>query len=299
MLLKGQTNTNEKKQKIVKIVLILLASVLAASVLLGVGNALFADGEWSYRYEEKDYQVGSSTIPTEELTSLDLDWIDGTVQIVACQDVYPSVVESADGELSENAQLRWSMSEDGSSVSIKYRKSSAFLGLSGGKEGKNVVLRIPERCFDTLKTVSVTVRSSQVTVEGIEAEKLSLTTKSGSASVVGGTYKDLSATTISGSFTVDASISSSILMTSRGGDLTLSNALNAETVSMKTVKGNVKITLPEDAGFRLSLQSDEKKFSCNRDLTRDGKDYLCGNGSAKLTLASEKGAVRVFVREKS
>ncbi|MBQ8311049.1 MAG: DUF4097 family beta strand repeat protein [Clostridia bacterium] len=175
-------------KKATMIVLIVLGVLVLGAVAVGVLNALLADGQWTfgwtdYHYDDSQYTVGDGTIYATDLTSVSVDWIDGTVQIVVCQDDYPSVTESAPGALTDDSRMRWCVSADGKSLSIKYRKSSSFFGTSENKQ-KDLILRVPERMLAQLNAVNVKVVSSDLTVDGIAVENLKVESVSGDVTLL-------------------------------------------------------------------------------------------------------------------
>ena len=122
-----------KNKKIIKYAAFIIGGLVLGAILLGVLNGLVGKGEWNlgwtnYRYDDSAYHKGQGTIPAPALEKIELDWIDGSVTVVICQDAYVSVSESAPAELTEKTQLHWFVSEDGKTLSIKYRGSSSFFG---------------------------------------------------------------------------------------------------------------------------------------------------------------------------
>ena len=168
--------------------MVVMGALIFGAILVGVLNALIGGGEWTfgwsdYHYDDSQYTVGDGTIFTRDLTEVSVDWIDGTVHIVVCQDDYPSVTESADENLTDGSRMRWYVSEDGRSLSIRYRKSSSFFGRSENKR-KDLILRIPEKMMPQLTKIDVNVVSSQLTLEGVEVPSLTVKSKSGDVSIL-------------------------------------------------------------------------------------------------------------------
>ena len=176
-----------KNEKIIKYTAFVIGGLILGAILLGVLNGLIGKGEWNlgwtnYRYDDSAYRTGEGTIPAPAVESIDLDWIDGSVTVVICQDAYISVSETAPAELTEKTQLHWFVSEDGKTLSIKYRGSSSFFGTNKDKE-KDLILRIPEKLIDQLKTLNINAVSSNVTVSNIIIENLNVQTASGNVEV--------------------------------------------------------------------------------------------------------------------
>ena len=176
-----------KNKKIIKYTACVLGGLIVGAILLGVLNGLVGKGEWNlgwtnYRYDDSAYRTGEGTIPAPAVESIDLDWIDGSVTVVICQDAYISVSETAPAELTEKTQLHWFVSEDGKTLSIKYRGSSSFFGTNKDKE-KDLILRIPEKLLGQLQTLNINAVSSNVTVSNIIIENINVQTASGNVTI--------------------------------------------------------------------------------------------------------------------
>ena len=176
-----------KNKKIIKYAAFIIGGLILGAILLGVLNGLIGKGEWNlgwtnYRYDDSAYHKGQGTIPAPALEKIELDWIDGNVTVVLCQDAYVSVSESAPAELTEKTQLHWFVSEDGKTLSIKYRGSSSFFGTNKDKE-KDLILRIPEKLIGQLQTLSINAVSSNVTVSNLVIDDMDVKTASGDIAI--------------------------------------------------------------------------------------------------------------------
>ena len=176
-----------KNKKIIKYAAFIVGGLILGAILLGVLNGLIGKGEWNlgwtnYRYDDSAYHKGQGTVPAPALEKIELDWIDGNVTVVICQDAYVSVSESAPAELTEKTQLHWFVSEDGKTLSIKYRGSSSFFGTNKDKE-KDLILRIPEKLVGQLQTLNINAVSSNVTVSNILVDNMDVKTASGNVTI--------------------------------------------------------------------------------------------------------------------
>lgn len=120
---------NPKLKKMLPILAIVVGALILGAIVVGILNALLANGTWSfgwsdYRYDDSNYRIGDGTIAAPNVTEIEVDWIDGRIEILPCDDMFLSVTEFSANELTEDSRLRWRVSEDGKSLSIKYRKSS-------------------------------------------------------------------------------------------------------------------------------------------------------------------------------
>ena len=178
---------NIKNKNILKYAAFVIGGLLIGAILLGIINGTVGKGEWNlgwtnYRYDDSTYKVGEGSIAAPNVESIDLDWIDGNVSVVICQDAYISITESASADLTEKTRVHWSVSEDGKSLSIKYRASSSFFGTSKDKE-KDLILRIPEKLLGQLKNLNINAVSSNVTVSDIIVDNIDIQTALGNVNV--------------------------------------------------------------------------------------------------------------------
>ena len=174
---------NIEKKEIIKYAVFVIGGLMLGAILLGVLNGLVGKGEWNlgwtdYRYDDSAYKIGEGSIAAPGVENIDLDWIDGNVKVVLCQDAYISITESAPAELSENTRVHWCVSEDGKTLSIKYRASSSFFGANKDKN-KDLILRIPEKLLGQLKNLNINAVSSNVTVSDIIVDNINVQTGSG------------------------------------------------------------------------------------------------------------------------
>lgn len=207
----------QKFKKPLIVTAIVLGVLVLGAVVVGILNATVAGGSWSfgwsdYRYDESGYEIGSGTVQAPNVTAIDVDWIDGSVHIVVCDDMYLSLTEASRLDLTEDSLLRWHVSEDGKTLTVKYRKSSWFFGSSENKN-KDLILRVPRRMLETLQSLTVNTVSSNVTLTGVTAKQMNV--------------KSLT------------------------GDVTVACKISPETLSVEGTSGKIKLVLPTDAGFSL------------------------------------------------
>ena len=163
------------------ITLIIVGVLVVSAVVIGILNATVFDGKinfgWTdYRYENSGYNVGEGTVYATEITSIDVDWLDGKVEIVSCEDAYLSISEQATEVLAESAQVHWMLSVDGKTLSIKSRESGWFFG---NATEKNLTVRIPERMLSQLTNLSVKAEEAPITVTDIYAPTVTLSAQKG------------------------------------------------------------------------------------------------------------------------
>lgn len=258
------------------IISIVLGAILLAAVVFGILNATIGGGEWSlgwidYRYDETGYEVGNGSVPSDRITKIDLDWIDGSVTVVACQDACISLTETAKETIPEASRLRWHLSEDGTTLTVKYRKSSQFFAFGAAKRDKDLVLRVPERFFDEL-TLCLNVDSTKVRIEGIEAKQLDFEVGKGELVTVGCRFDRIAAE-------------------SKSGKLDLGLTACPVAADLVTDSGEIYLRLPASAAFTLDWDSEDGRVNSDFSYQKQNGKYVVGTGDASFSAKTDEGNI--------
>ncbi len=269
------------------------AILVAGAVLLGVINGLVADGAWTfgwseYSYDDELYQMGDGSIPTKALIAISLDWIDGTVTLVACQDAYVSVTEQAEGGLTDAARMRWYVDENGV-LSIKYRASSFFLS---GKD-KNLVLRIPEQFLEGLRVV-LSTDSSNVILDDLHGCDVTVRSQTGGLALLStSTLRNLTVETKTGKLLINGGVTEHLTLSTQKGSIQGTFTCMPAQSNLFSGKGDVVLTLPREASFSLGFASEDGEFTCAFETRQQDGRWICGTGAALLDVKTEKGNLSI------
>ena len=242
-------------KKGLKIGAIIAGALVLVAVVVGILNAVIAHGTWTfgwvdYRYDDANYQIGAGTVPAKGITRIDVDWFDGEVLVVACEDAYISLSEQSDKELSEGNQLHWSVSEDGTTLSVKYRKSAWFFGLGKGMS-KQLVLRVPETLLPQLEQVSVHAKLANVSVRDVDANKLE----------------------------IEAEL----------GNVAVRMETPSPEIEIETDSGSVALYFGREAAFTVAWESENGTITSDYPTTQQGGRYMVSTGDASIDVETDGG----------
>lgn len=279
-------------KKAIKIILIVAAALVVGAIVLGVLNALFGD-KWSlwtdYTYDDSNFKVGDGSIPVKNLAEIDLDWVDGSVTVITCQDAYPSLTEKSENELTESSLLRWHLSEDGK-LTVKYRESSFFLGRGKNKQ-KDLILRIPERFAETL-SVKIRVSSSTVFLDNFAAKSVCIESDSGNVAVLSHcVVKELSVNTKSGKILVSGVVTDSFELFSQKNEIKVDSEVLPKEAVIETKDGDIRMAFAQAPSISLKFNEEKGKYVSDFALNeRDGR-LLSGDGYTKLEITTKSGTL--------
>lgn len=242
--------------------LLIMGVLVVAAVVIGVLNATVADGAitfgWTnYRYDGKGYQVGDGTVYGDAIERIDVDWLSGEVEIVACEDASISLTEQCQQELTDSARVRWCVSEDGKTLTVKCRKSGWFFG-KGGAE-KKLILRIPVHMFSQLESLTVTSANADVAMYDIAVSNLKVSCKK--------------------------------------GNVEWCSAYAPDVLEITAKDGNISLEIPEQTDFCLTWESKRGNLSSDFPTVQEGNVYRVGDGTRAYRIVTPKGDLFLLAKK--
>lgn len=316
-----------KKAKIIVwsiVTLVLIALLVLLFCLPGISPINIIAG-WSYRYEDADsYTAGSGDFPADGITSLDIDWVEGSVHLLPSDDGNIHVEETSLLSLDKPENRVHTRLSNGT-LTVKYAKSGK---LQAGMK-KTLTVRVPASLH--LATLKVTTVSASLDLRGATSEKVSLSTTSGDIRVEGTnantftvdttsggvtlsnvTCRALDVDTTSGDMMLDGISCETLLTDSTSGSLRFEGkaiTVHSDTTSgsvrlvpdasviteidVDSTSGDVTVVLPAGAGFAASLDSVSGDFSGNFDARSNGGIYVYGDGKISISVDSVSGNLRI------
>ena len=233
-------------------------------------------------YDNADkYLIGNQTY-TENITSLDIDWISGKVILIEDETIEGVKVEE-DTNLVKDEELVHSYLNNGE-LKIKFFASGhSRMGFTSFK-----------------KDLTVTYKP------GLENFELNLTSGSCTATKLTATNCDIDMT--SGSIKIDNLVANNISTECTSGDIEINNAdvkelkstmtsgninvsfVNLEKADFDMTSGDINMTLPEEGGI-VKVNKTSGTVITKRECTVDKNTYTFGSGDASIKVSMTSGTV--------
>ncbi len=272
--------------------IITVQRILAMALLISILSLVFSSCDifssnisYFYRYDNADRYtpIREGSYPASDIASLDIDWLDGEVVLETYSGTDIEFEEESIASLEQDEQMH--IYQDGKNLNIKYMAS----GLSKAPKAKKLVVRIPESHM--LSELSLESVSANVSLCGISTVELEVDTVSGEI-LLDKTilYKDADINTVSGD--VSAAIFGKVYDISAesvSGKLELSFENAPDHLEVESVSGDVKITVPENSGFSLKIDSVSGDMDSSLELLKDGGKYLYGDASSRFDVETVSG----------
>lgn len=240
-----------------------------------------------YTYENAHrYHAGGGAI-TQQVTVLDVSWIEGKVNIDYHNGDDIRISETASRSLKDDWQVHWLV--DGNTLYVKYAASG--FSTTANLE-KQLTLLLPEGL--QLKDANISVVSADMDVRALQADTIKLNTVSGKVFAGINTADKLTIDSVSGDLQVDAYRLRQVDLSTVSGDASLQLAHAPEKIKSDAVSGDVTVYLPEGTGFTAELDSVSGKVGGDMPMVSEGKNrYTAGNGECRIDVESVSGDVKV------
>ena len=235
-------------------------------------------------------QTGSvgSTDPAA-IREIKIEWISGSVTVEPGDVQEITFLESGNG--TDKYEMVWKQSGD--ELVIQYSKDSSIagFGLHFGDGSKDLTVTVPRGWV--CDSLELDTASTDLTVRDMIIREMEIDSASGTAKFENCTVSSLDVDTASGDVTFTGSLSElDFEAASASFTGVLENVPNL--IKMDSMSGDLTLTLPEDAGFTVSLDAMSSDFSSDFPTVKKNKSYVCGDGHCKIDVSAMSGDVSIL-----
>ena len=314
---------NRKQSAIIRIVAWSISAVLLAVILIlgirgdfrNVGFGSFSFGfNSSVQYSDADkYRPGNVEINGDEIESLEVNWVDGTITVEVYDGDTVQVSEKARKELEESKQLHY-YNKNGR-LMIQYRKAEKSWFSFGDNLRKELTIRIPVKTAEAMGEIQIDTVSSDTEIRGISAEQMKLDSTSGDFMLTKCHMSELDMDSTSGSLkgealtvkgkmdtdttsgTIDVKGSfGSVEADTVSGDITVDSGICPEKVRTDGVSGEVTLILPDNRGFTYESDTVSGSVECEFQITYKDDKGIYKDGDASFSFDSVSGDIIIKKR---
>ncbi len=228
------------KNKMMKVLPVVCALVLLAAAV-----------QWLPMARAEQYQVGDAEI-TAPVKNLEIDWTSGKVRIAYHSGNSVKISEKADGRLSEDRRMRWTL--DGDTLKIQYEKPGFHL-FSFISPKKELTVALPEEL--ALRDVRIATTSADMDIPALRADSLQLNTTSGDirAAVNAGSIKSK---LTSGNIELQVmNTAEEIEIGSTSGSITLQAPGARDKIKLNSTSGAIRATAGQTDQFKAASTSSD------------------------------------------
>ena len=235
-------------------------------------------------------QTGSvgSTDPAA-IREIKIEWISGSVTVEPGDVQEITFLESGNG--TDKYEMVWKQSGDELVIQYSKGSSTAGFGLHFGDGSKDLTVTVPRGWV--CDSLELDTASTDLTVRDMIIREMEIDSASGTAKFENCTVSSLDVDTASGDVTFTGSLSElDFEAASASFTGVLENVPNL--IKMDSMSGDLTLTLPEDAGFTVSLDAMSSDFSSDFPTVKKNKSYVCGDGHCKIDVSAMSGDVSIL-----
>ena len=235
-------------------------------------------------------QTGSAgSADPAAIREIKIEWISGSVTIEPGDVQEITFLESGNG--TDKYEMVWKQSGD--ELVIQYSKDSgiAGFGLHFGDGSKDLTVTVPRGWV--CDSLELDTASTDLTVRDMIIREMEIDSASGTAKFENCTVSSLDVDTASGDVTFSGSLNE---LDFEAASASFTGVLEnvPDQVKMDSMSGDLTLTLPEGAGFTVSLDAMSSDFSSDFPTVKKNKSYVCGDGHCKIDVDAMSGDVSIL-----
>ena len=304
----------------------LLLALILTLTLCGCGLKLPAPSKPALSAGGTDgsYSFGSGEL-TDKVERIEIEWSSGKLELAQQEGSSIRIDERSQTELTEKQKVHWRV--DGTTLHIWYSdpKTVDILDFNFGVS-KDLTVTLPESLrLDAMEigvassevrgivnadkltvdsasgSIELTTDASELEVDTAsgdvrirhsgELKKADFDTASGAVEGVLGNVSELSAGSASGDLRFSMLSAEKVEVDTASGKVLLSCGNTPAALDVETASGNVELTLPGDADFRMEVDTASGKFRSEIPLAMQDDEYLAGSGRGEIEISTASGDI--------
>lgn len=223
------------------------------------------------------------------IREIKIEWISGSVTVEPGDVQEITFLESGNG--TDKYEMVWKQSGDELVIQYSKDSSTAGFGLHFGDGSKDLTVTVPRGWV--CDSLELDTASTDLTVRDMIIREMEIDSASGTAKFENCTVSSLDVDTASGDVTFSGSLNElDFEAASASFTGVLENVPNL--IKMDSMSGDLTLTLPEGAGFTVSLDAMSSDFSSDFPTVKKNKSYVCGDGHCKIEVSAMSGDVSIL-----
>lgn len=229
------------------------------------------------------------SLDAANIRNMEIEWAAGSI-LIQPEDI-PQIYIREETTAEEYEQMVWNV-RDGK-VSIQYSENtdhSFGMGLLTGKQSKDLIIQVPlDWQCDSLE---MDAASASLTVKELTIREMEFDGASGTCIFENCTVENLDLDTASGDVQFNGSLQQ-LECDSASANIILELTSVPRSIDLDTASGNLDVTLPEDAGFTVTMDALDSDFVSDFDTTQRNGSYVAGSGRCRIDVDAMSGDVTV------
>ena len=281
-----------KRNAIIRIIAWTVSLVILVGVLIAGMNWFRPFGSPMRETEipsvpmESAGRLGASTIFSDDIQEIEIDWVAGNIRLVPAN---VSSIEVSESSV-EDAKYAMVCKQDGHTLKIEYCKNTTFRDLKDLKFSKDLTILVPTNWSG--RSVKVDAASAKLSVQDLTIQEVEIDTASGECQFHNCTVDTLDIDTASGDIRFTGRLNRLDCDSASAGIYAELENVPSE-IDVDTASGSMELVLPKDAGFAVNMDTLSGRFDSDFPYSVKNGVYLSGDGACRIDMSSMSGDVAI------
>lgn len=246
-------------------------------------------------YSNADKYTAGGTTVTGTVTKLDIDWVDGSVDVAYGDVAGVTFSETSSVTLDKRETVHYWLED--TTLHIKFAQSKGGIYLNGYPE-KALTVTLPAEL--QLTELDIAVVDADVAIDNVAANDVEIETVGGEVNAyLVGTTRELSVYTAGGDITVNANDVTEFEIETVGAEVYLESVTAPRSGSFDATGGSFTLALYDDiTGFTFEMEGVVGDFNSEFETIKRGDSYVYGDGGNEYEAETVGGNVTVLKKTK-
>ena len=223
------------------------------------------------------------------IRNMEIEWASGAI-VIKPMDI-TEIRISEEGVNQSSDPMVWKV-KDGKLV-IQYSRNTDHdfgIGLLQGKDVKNLTIQVPRNW--SCNSLEIDAASASLEVQDLTIREMEFDGASGTCIFNNCTVENLDLDTASGDVLFKGSLTQ-MECDAASANIILELISIPKSLDLDTASGNLDLTLPEDAGFTVTMDTVSGEFTSDFTTTQRNGSYVAGNGRCRIDVDAMSGCVMI------
>ena len=239
--------------------------------------------------ENQEIQGHGVSLDAGSIREIEIEWAVGSVRIEPTNISYIYVVEETTAE--EYEYMVWNVRDQ--KLTIQYSENSDHtfgMGLLADTAEKDLIIQVPLNW--QCDSLEIDAASASLLVKDLTIREMEFDGASGTCVFENCTVEALDVDTASGDVQFTGSLQQ-MECDAASANVILKLTGVPKSIDLDTASGDLDVTLPEDAGFTVTLDAMSSEFTSDFDTTQRNGSYVAGNGRCRIDVSAMSGDVTI------
>lgn len=279
-----------KRNAIVRIVVFSLLTVVLIGILatgLLVNSFSFISGNWDNSTAD-DTVSSAGSIDASKVSNIQIEWAAGKIRIEPGDVTEITFAETVADK--DSQQMAWKQTDN--TLHLQFSKSSISFPSFGftSNGSKDLIVTVPRNW--NCSELSFDVASADVEIVDLTITDVDFDGASGKCEFLNCTVDELSVDTASGNIHFSGTLNE-MDCDAASADCKIEVSNVPSRIDLESASGDLELTLPENAGFRVNFSTLSGDFNSEFPTTMSGGNYVCGDGKCRIEMDAMSGKVTI------